>query len=316
MPVENRLVSVPIALLLNPDLTASAKVAWMARRLLPDASPAALVAKTGVSRHTVERALALLAAMGPAPGGGARASVPAALLAEPKVGAQAKVLYGLLQTTPVFRGQGGEFTYTSLSAMTRLGRNTLRRAMAELAGAGLVSVSQRSRLSPVSFSLGRPALLRAQAEAAAALRRLKRARYGGEAIMQEYLSLLIDCDDFTDNARPGFLVNPQTGERLELDRFYPPDVAFEFHGAQHDRATDRFAQEQVDAQHFRDLIKAGLCVYRGIHLVIVRPEDLSLQGLLGKIGHRLPLRNLAGHEPLIGRLEEASLAYRASMPGR
>jgi len=130
--------------------------------------------------------------------------------------------------------------------------------------------------------------------------------------MQEYLSLLIDSDQFTENARPGFLVNPQTGERLELDRFYPEGVAFEFNGTQHYRETGRFSQAEADAQHLRDLIKAGICLYRGIHLVIIRTEGLALQGMIRRIDQSLPLRNLAGHEPLIDLLEDASLTYRAS----
>ncbi|HEY3365256.1 MAG TPA: hypothetical protein VGK74_09405 [Symbiobacteriaceae bacterium] len=179
-------------------------------------------------------------------------------------------------------------------------------------GAGWVQVTQASRLSPIHFTLGSPELTRGQVEAEVAGRRLKRAKFGGEAFMQEYLSLLIDSDQFTDTARPGFLVSPQTGERLELDRFYPPNVAFEFNGAQHYRRTARHSQEEADAQHLRDLIKAGICLYRGIHLVIIRTDDLSLQGMTSKIGQSMPLRNLAGHEPLIVLLEDASLTYRAS----
>lgn len=152
-------------------------------------------------------------------------------MAEPRAGAPAKLLYGLLQATPDFRGQGGQFTYASLCSLTQLGRNTLKRAVAELVGAGWVQTSQASRVSPIRFTLGSPERRRAEAKAAQAGRRLRRTRFAGEAIMQEYLSLLIDSDQFTDNARPGFLVSPLTGERLELDRFYPPNTAFEFHGA-------------------------------------------------------------------------------------
>lgn len=68
----------------------------------------------------------------------------------------------------------------------------------------------------------------------------------------------------------------------------------------------------MDAQHLRDLIKAGICLYRGIHLIIIHSEDLSLQSMTHKIGQSMPLQNLAGHEPLIDVLEDASLIYRAS----
>lgn len=305
------MIQVPVSVLQGPDQAASTKVVWIALRLHPAAGPAKLEVRTGLSRHTVLSGLSQVAGCNPAPGG-PRVKVPGALLAERSVGAQAKVLYGLLQATPGFRGQGGRFTYASLCSLTQLGRNTLKRAIAELVGARWVQVTQASRLSPIDFTLGSPEQARSLAEAAMAKRRLKRARFGGEAIMQEYLSLLIDSDQFTDNARPGFLLSPLTRERLELDRFYPPNVAFEFHGAQHDRATTRFSQEEADAQQLRDLIKAGICLYQSIHLTIIRAEDLSLQGMTKKIGQSMPLRTLAGHEPLIDLLTEASMSYRAS----
>ena len=309
--MENSLIQVPVSLLLDPGQTAATKVVRIALRQYANAGPAELERRTGLSRHTVLRGKGRAIA-GNRASGGPRVNVPAALLADRTVKAQAKVLYGLLQVTPNFGGRGGQFTYTTLCALTRLGRNTLKRAVAQLVGAGWLQTNQRSRVSPLQFTLGNPELAQSEAEAEVAGRRLKRVRFGGEAIMQEYLSLLIDSDEFTDNARPGFLVNPLTSERLELDRFYPPKVAFEFHGAQHFRSTGRFTQAQVDAQHLRDLIKAGICLYRGIQLVIISADDLSLQGIARKIGQTMPLRDLAGHEPLIDLLEDASLTYGAA----
>ncbi len=313
--MENRILHVPISLLLDPDQNASTKLIWMALRLRPGASPADLLAQTGLSRHTVRTGTIQAKAYTCTPGG-PKTRVPARLMAEPEVGPQAKVLYGILQGTPGFREPSGEFTYATLCSLTGLGRNTLRKAMAELAKTGWIQTAQASQFKPIRFTLGTPEQWSCQAEVAAARRRLRRGRFGGEAIMQEHLSLLIDSDQFTDNARPGFLINPLTGERLELDRFYPPNVAFEYHGAQHFGATERFTQAEADAQHVRDLIKAGICLYRGIHLVIITAEDLTLEGMIRKIGQCMPLRNLAGREPLIDLLEEASLTYRASIPAR
>lgn len=337
--MEKLVVQVPVSFLLDPGYAASAKVVWMGRCLQPTGSRPNLGTVTGLSRHTVQKGLAQAgvgggvvagqrggARVGVAAGlpaglpaghrGGARVGVPAALLAERLVGSHAKVLYGLLQATPGFRGPDGKFTYAALCAMTGLGRNTLKRAVHDLVRAGWVQVNQENRLQPISYTLGSPDQARSKAEAARARQRLGRTRNGGESIMQEYLSLLIDSDEFTDNARPGWLVNPQSGERLELDRFYLPQVAFEFNGAQHYRKTGRFTQEEADAQHFRDLLKAGICLYRGIHLVIIHPEDLSLHGIAKKVGNLMPLRSLEGHEALIDVLEEASLLYRAAAPAR
>ncbi|HWI52861.1 MAG TPA: hypothetical protein VNT01_12055 [Symbiobacteriaceae bacterium] len=309
--MNTRVIKVPVSLLLDPAQTPTTKVIWMAQRLHPAAGPAELQTQTGLSRHTVLTGLTLVKAYNRPPGG-PRVSIPGALLAERSVGARAKVLYGLLQTTEHFRGRRGQFTYATLSAGTQTSPNTLKLAMFQLAGAGWVQTNQAKRLDPLKFTLGTPAQMRSQAEAALADRRLKRGQFTGEAIMQEYLSLLIDSNQFTDNARPGFLINPQTGERLELDRYYQPHkVAFEFHGTQHERATARFTQAMVDAQHQRDLVKAGICLYEGIHLVIIRADDLSLRGMTRRIGQCMPLRNVDGHELLIDLLEETSLTYRA-----
>lgn len=309
--MDNRVVQVPVTLLLDPEITPASKVVWMAVQLYPSANPGELEARTGLTRHTVLKGRRHAAELS-RPLGGPRVKVPAALLAEASVGTQAKVLYGLLQVTPGFHGQSGHFSYASLRSLSHLSRNTLKQAVTELLTARWIQITEAGRAAPLHFKLGTPEQRRSQAEVAIAKRRLKRAKFRGEAIMQEYLSLLIDSDQFTDNARPGFLVNPLTKERLELDRFYPPNVAFEFHGHQHDHATERYSQEEVDAQQLRDYVKAGICLYRDIRLVIIRAKDLSLQGMTEKIGQSLPLRNLAGHELLTDFLEETSLRYRAT----
>lgn len=311
-PMKNQVVPVPVSVLLDPRHTACTKVVWMALRLQPSASPATLETLTALSRHTVLIGMAQVAAGG-FPTAGPRVKVPGPLLQDQSVGAYAKVLYGLLQATGDFTGQSGQFTYTSLSSFTHICRNTLKRAIAELAGAGWVQVSQKNQFHPIRYSLSTPTRTRNLAALHAVEQRLKRAKFGGEAIMQEYLSLLIDSDQFTDNARPGFLINPLTGERLELDRFYPPKVAFEFHGAQHFRQTERYSQAEVDAQHVRDLIKAGLCLYGGIDLTIIEAQDLSLQGMTRKVARcGLPLRDWTDLEPVLDLLENASLTYLAN----
>jgi len=306
--MTERMVRVPISRLLDAEMTPATKLIAIALRLNPAATPGEIQEQTGLSRPTVERWIDKVPRTNP---GGPKAIIPSALLADRKVGTQAKVVYGLLQAIPSFRGRSGQFTYDSLSLPTGLSANTLRRAMADLAGAGWVSLRQSSRVSPITFSLGTPELRRSQFTAAVAKRRLKRSHHAGEAIMQEYLSLLIDSTQFTDNARPGFLINPLTGERMEFDRLYRENVAFEFNGGQHYGATELVTQASSDSQHLRDLIKAGICLYRGIQLVIIHAEDLSVRGMLKKIGQTMPLRSLVGQAPLIELLEEASLPYRA-----
>ena len=147
------------------------------------------------------------------------------------------------------------------------------------------------------------------------MREILKAESEGEAIMKEALSLLVDSRVFLDNASPSFLVNPDTGEQLEFDRYYPKDdVAFEFNGAQHYVATERYDEEAVRKQRLRDAAKRDICAREGIDLVVVRPQDLSLTTMLQKIGKLLPLRNLLGAKPLIDYLESECAAYRRNCP--
>lgn len=313
--MEHRVLRVPIALLQDPDLTASVKVIWMARRLNPESTAAQVEALTGISRKTVLVGLGQLASKRRYPAT-PYVLLPEALLSQRHLNARAKLLYGLLQTLSSFRSERGEFTYTELCDQTGLSRNTLKQALAELVAARWIRASPADRRGALRFSLGHPHTEQSLAEAATADRRLKRAKFRGEAIMKEYLSLLIDSDQFTDNARPGFLINPLTDQPLELDRFYPPKVAFEYHGSQHDEPDGKFSPEEVKAQQIRDYIKAGICLYRGITLLIIRAEDLSLERMDERIGRLLPRRDLTGHEPLIDLLERSSIVYQANSPRR
>lgn len=56
-------------------------------------------------------------------------------------------------------------------------------------------------------------------------------------------------------------------------------------------------------------MKMGLCMEKKIALVVVHPEDLTLESMRHKVGHLMPLRNLTGHEHVIDYLESASRRY-------
>lgn len=129
--------------------------------------------------------------------------------------------------------------------------------------------------------------------------------------MKEYLSLLIDSDHFEDNARPGFLINPLTGKPVELDRYYPRVVGYEFNGRQHYETTELFPSEPgLRMQQARDLIKEALCARNGINLVVIHRADLTLEAMRRRVGALLPLRDLRGHEALIAYLERVSAGNR------
>jgi hypothetical protein len=72
--------------------------------------------------------------------------------------------------------------------------------------------------------------------------------------------------------RPSFLINPETGRRLELDAYNQElQLAVEFNGIQHMHFPNPFHanRAQFDAQLRRDKTKASICKNMGITLVVV-----------------------------------------------
>ncbi len=337
MPVRE--AKVPLALLQDQRLSASAKVVWAvlhwdAQWRAPQEneaqkpSIAELARRTGLTKPTIRRAFSQLQQSGwhwaperRTPGGSVRRaahhhhvgpwiSTPVELFCDPSLSPQARVVYGLLQIVPGFRRPNGESTYRKIGRLFGKDPRTVKKAMRELASAGWLEWTQANQCAPVQFALRNPAAERLERELIRVKRRLERAEFLGEALMREYLSLLVDSDQFEDDAAPGFLVNPLTEERLQFDRYYPPDVAFEFNGPQHYHATERFTAQDAAKQRARDLIKLGICVEKGIKLIVVHAEDLTLEAMRRKVEGILPLRGLEGREELAEFLEENSRPYR------
>ena len=309
------IVRAPVSLLLDPGLTPAARLLWLAIRMNPEPlRPTSLAARTGLTPATVRKLLAQLSttSQGHLPSE-PDVAIPSALLPDSRVRPQAKLLYGLLQTLPTFKEQSGQFRYTALSACTHVSVVTARESVRDLTDTGWLQVSQANQKAPIHFTLRDPVRERGAAEAERIVDRLQEANFRGEAIMREYLSLLIDSDEFEDNARPGFLINPLTKEPMELDRYYfTLAVAFEYNGPQHDRTTKRFPSEKALAmQMARDMMKESICARRGIQLLIIKREHLMLRTMQQVIGGRLPLRDLSGHDELIKTLEQVSKAHRA-----
>jgi len=137
----------------------------------------------------------------------------------------------------------------------------------------------------------------------------------GEALMKEWLSLLITVDLFTDNARPGFLTNPLTGERLEYDRWYPTlKQAWEFHGPHHFQLTSQQGDPaELVKQQLNDLCKIGLSQRNGVTLIEVQAQDLRLDRMQSLIPPGTPLRSLADLGPVVTFLEQECARYRLSL---
>lgn len=310
-------IRVSAALLLDKRLRKSTKLVAMLLQLQLSGKPTLSYfhKRSGLGRSTVLYALRQLDenpwVKSLDPPRGAVAAMPRALLLEKSLGISARLLYGILQLLPRYRASGGEFTYREIHQLTGMCASTVVRALTSLQALGWIQVRQAHKYAPVQFTLLNPDMERQKKYLAQMERRIDEAPYRGEALMREYLSLVVDSDEYEDNANPGFLVNPYTNEKVEFDRYYPPGVAFEFNGPQHYKPTALYPDEAaVQRQIIRDLVKIGICQKRGIALRIVHPRDLQLDKMKEMVKGILPLRDLEGHELAIQYLERISRSYR------
>lgn len=303
-------VRAPVALLTATRLSRHAKLAWLVRRALQrgdQVSLAALARASGLERHTVRQVLPQLAEAGwdQAPVIDPWVPMPMDLLLDPNISVHARLLYGHLQLTPEFSHPEGCCTYAELRQRTGLALNTIKQAMAKLEATGWLYRTQTTQKAPVMFTLTNPG----GEELAEIKQRIDGAQYKGETIMKEILNQLVDDKDYEDNARPDFLINPFTHQRMELDRYYhTAAVALEFNGPQHDGPTDLATPEEVERQRGRDLMKADICRRRGITLIVVQATDLSPDRIRALLPKSLPLR-----EPkaaMIASLNRVSSSYR------
>ncbi|MBE3519663.1 MAG: MarR family transcriptional regulator [Firmicutes bacterium] len=177
-----------------------------------------------------------------------------------------------------------------LSSASGLSRECVRYLVKKLAAAGWVKIEGKRNRRRITPSLPEKAQR-------TMIARLKEHRSYvatvGEYLMKRLLDVLVDSDDYVDNARPWFLQNPNTNQFMEYDRFYvSAGVAFEFNGPQHYGTTQVFPDtEEVDEIMQRDKIKADLSESRNIILVAITEEDLSLDKMSKKIPERLPKAN-------------------------
>lgn len=268
-----------------------------------------LAARQWVSIHNEPGLPSTFILRGPRRGRGV--AIPVSLVKHPQLSSTAK---GLYVTVAAYRptGQAGwAVSQARLAEAVGLKSvTTVRSLVDELCRAGWLRLSRPGRV--YSFEPSDPHLAARHAVLNQVLRRIKRENFKGEALMKEMLSVLIADDNFEDNARPGFLVNPLTGERLEFDRWYiNARVAFEFNGDQHYRPTDSYPdEEEVRRQRARDLMKAALAQQQGIRLVTVHPGDLTFERLGRLTAGLLPVRQPVAEDPVVRKLNHLSSTYR------
>lgn len=230
---------------------------------------------------------------------------------------------GLFTLFSVLAARGEPLSITNVVARSGLSAKTVRGHLKVLEAKGFISVvtSAQDRRERVVLPVGSneercgamiKAIIRRIAQARSRIRDEGSKESIGETLMKEWLNLLIALNIYTDNARPGFLINPLSGDVLEYDRWYPTArLAFEFQGPHHFRTTTLQADPDALARQVtNDLVKLGLSQRNGITLVEVHPADLRLDRVLKLIPPGTPLRPLHGLEKVIRFLEEECAKYR------
>lgn len=93
---------------------------------------------------------------------------------------------------------------------------------------------------------------------------------------KERLMILLNGYEFVENYRPDWLINPETGRRLEIDIWLPDvKIGIEVQGAQHTRFIPGFHKhtDDFEKQKARDDYKRAICQQRGVHLYEVFTLD-------------------------------------------
>lgn len=332
-PSTQRVVAVPLALLLTKDMTPAGKLLWIrlrfdeSHRRRRSCRPDRLAKRTRLARSTVyevlKRAVAkhwlvsgrdrntgkrIWKTVCPETNDRRTVGIPVALIRASHIVRPQEILcYGYLQALTKPKKRTGEFKWADIRAMSGLDLRTIKRAIRRLAELGWISLVPKNRVSPIFFRLQDAD----EAYKEGVVRRLDRADFTGEGLMREILSLISDSQECFDRVRPKFLVNSHSGELLELDRFYPVEkVAFEFNGTQHYVPTREYARKEVEAQRKRDAEKRRICKSRDITLVEVRAQDLSINRMLRIVRGLLPMRTLRGFRQTIRYINACCLGYR------
>lgn len=330
-----RAVYVPTAVIRNTDIPIAARFIYM---VMLAAAPAgttachmsmrALVAASGFgSDHTVRRNLRLLteaSILTVTPGRGARPSyfasdaipkskaVPVSvnLLYDSRLSPAAKLLYALLVS---MRQREPALTLSQRDLAARLGMNSakaVRVAITQLREGGWLRTARVKGRAGTVYEPYDPDLALRVTKAEFIQELIGRTRPKGEFILKKMLDELVLDETFQDNAKPGFLRNPLTGERMEFDRWYTEAaVAIEFQGIQHYRATADVTAKDVRAQQARDLMKLALATKKRIRLVTAHGGDLKFGRLKSMLKGLLPLRELRAEDPVVQMLAVEGRRY-------
>ncbi len=128
-----------------------------------------------------------------------------------------------------------------MAGLSRVPRETLRRSIRRLVQ--LDWAYEVPRAGKVRPMIDRSMPLSVEQAVADELARVRRNVPNlGEWLMKCMFDMIVDDDDYHDNARPPWLVSGVGGGRMEIDRWYrSAEVALEFQGPQHYRVGGPYA---------------------------------------------------------------------------
>lgn len=238
--------------------------------------------------------------------------VPPELVLDAKLSPQAR--FAAIVVRAVSEHDRTNRTEAELTALCGFrSRRTLRRHLRALAAAGWIEIrpgADRRRRVYIFHDLAAERLL---ADLQALRRRIAESPYLGEALAIEWIRLFVTADDLTMRARPDFLINPMTGQRMEYDVWFPRErVAFEFNGTAHDRPMeDDLDGTRWQWQRTLELTKRSLSDDMGVRLVIIRTQDLSYGRMRELVGSVLPTRDVPPDHPAAVLLTRLSAEYMA-----
>jgi len=322
-----RTVPIRLSRLLCPDLSPCTKLVdiglQMDRhlKLRERRSPSRLRRRLGPSRTTIRKALACL--KGPCHPQvpedltalkRMQVRIPENLITDKAVPALARVMYCILLGLRRLKRFDILSSYAAIAKVVQLQARTVRRAVRALEQAGWLGIAQKNKHAPVRFSFPDPVLARKNAEVRRAQQYLRKNGLIGESLTRLWCDALVVPSHHVDDCYLDFLVNPETNELLQADRYYVDyNVIVEFNGPQHYEATEHFSEEEVRAQMARDRTKQEICARQGVPLVAVRSEDLTFHRLRQLFGKFMPLLDRSADEPIFSYLETVSQQYRGSI---
>ncbi len=197
-----------------------------------------------------------------------------------------------------------------LAACTSMNRNLVAKLVYSLVKTGWVVIYEAGcQKTPIPTKP--PAIQKAQLDY---IRECdKMAPRSGENKMNMMLDQIVDTGPCILNARPWFLQNPESKEFLEYDRFDPETMsAWEFDGRQHYEVTPDFPDaSNLRMVQTRDALKARLSRGKGVTLITVTAEDLTLENMLKKVPERVPIRLFDANGVYVRGLEHMCSEYIA-----